>query len=73
MDIPRISYSGLKTIGITQPVIASKPIERITSDSHTSGNLAGRYGKKGKQAQQGEEWIDISDLSRLLAKGMLGR
>ena len=69
MDIPRISYSELKTLGVTQPVVASNPIEPIAAESHMSGNFAGRYGKKGKQSQRGEEWIDISDLSRLLAKG----
>jgi hypothetical protein len=72
MDIPRISDSALKTLGITQPVIVSRPITPIAAEAHTSGNRTGNYGKKGK-APRGEEWVDISDLSRLLAKGIRGR
>ena len=73
MDIPYISDTALKTLGITQPVAASKSIAPIAAESHASGNGAERYGNKGKRGPRQEEWVDISGLAKLLAKGRPSR
>jgi len=73
VDIPNISYNALKTLGITQPVAASKAAAPIAAESRASGNAAEKYGDKGKRAPRGEEWVDISGLAKLLAKGRPSR
>ncbi len=74
MDIPNISYDALKTLGITQPVAASKPVAPIAAESRASDNPTGTTdGKKGKNPHRQEEWVDISSLAKLLAKGRPNR
>ena len=73
MDIPNISHDALKTLGITQPVAASKSVAPIAAESRASDNAAEKYGNKGKRAPRGEEWVDISGLAKLLSKGRPSR
>ena len=71
MNIPILSHNRLQILGITQPVAGGSPVGAIASGSHPSGYLMMKQGKGGsKQPREGEEKVDISELAKLLSKGM---
>ena len=74
MDIPILSQSRVRTLGITQPVAAGSTARAIAPEPRPSGNLVEKDQSSGiKQHRRGEELVDISELARLLSRGIGAR
>jgi hypothetical protein len=65
------SPSRLYTLGSTQPVVAGRAVAALAPGDHASGKqMKKEKSTVMRNARQGEERVDISELARLLAKGL---
>lgn len=71
MEFAVFSPSRLHTLGTTQPVAAGRGVMALAPGDHASGKpMKKEKNSAMRNTRQGEERVDISELARLLAKGL---
>ncbi|HEX9024532.1 MAG TPA: hypothetical protein VF799_11910 [Geobacteraceae bacterium] len=70
MDIPMLPHVRLQTLGITQPVAGSSAVGAIAPESRSADNLKKEAKGGFRHPREDEEDVDISELARLLSRGV---